>query len=56
MRVILKGEKPGIAPQARVASVHHCADNKAGFAPHPAHFANGVCSRRHLHAAIKRTL
>ncbi|SPR99571.1 hypothetical protein CBM2634_B10021 [Cupriavidus taiwanensis] len=56
MRVILKGEKHGVAPQACVASLHHCADNEARFMLHPAHSKYSVCRRLHLHAAIKRTL
>ncbi|SOY65961.1 hypothetical protein CBM2586_B10556 [Cupriavidus phytorum] len=56
MRVILKSEKPCIASRARVASLHHCADNEATFALQPAHFEYPVCRRGHLHAAIKRTL
>ncbi|SOY69572.1 hypothetical protein CBM2589_A90907 [Cupriavidus taiwanensis] len=56
MRVILKSEKPGVAPRARVASLHHCADNEARFTLHSAHFEYSVCRRGHLHAAIKRAL
>ncbi|SOZ11379.1 protein of unknown function (plasmid) [Cupriavidus taiwanensis] len=56
MRVILKSEKPGVAPPARVASLHHCADNEASAALYSAHFSALVCRRGHLHAAIKPTL
>ncbi|SOZ62302.1 hypothetical protein CBM2626_B10106 [Cupriavidus taiwanensis] len=56
MRVILKGEKQASRTQARVASLHHCADKEARFALHSAHSRYSVCRRLHLHASIKRTL
>ncbi|SPA41291.1 protein of unknown function [Cupriavidus taiwanensis] len=56
MRVILKSEKPMLATLARVASLHHCADNDAKHALHSTHSEDLVCRRGHLHAAIKRTL